>query len=455
MKKFVSMFLALTMCLSLLATSAVAVEDMAESSHPEIDFEGPMIFYPFVYTEEPGWAWARELIGDCSSLVPGYLYLQDLRTKEITQIIEEPVDMFRSDHEILYCLVNGTSIVQTNYWGEEQTLLYTAQYGGLANLEYWEGVLLFTDGEHVIRIDLANNTQNDMGLYERITAIYMAEDTSFTWVNAEGVEYIRSADGQDEMVPEVIGELADAFVDTENSAEISNVNVATPYMIGVPITFPLSEYPVGSYFTKEGLPCSHHNTGTCSYTGGCACKSYRKGIQCDGFGRYVLDRYAHIPLSDSSDWYGENDPHRHDMEKDFNTADDVRAFFQTSQYAKYGTYLRLSKSHTVIIADISTTSVTLYDANYSTAEDCIVKLTEYTYAKYFSISKFRKITRIVAHSFTNAVEEYNSKYHKALCSYDGCAGYSYVEHASTNPGKNAVCQGCGYVGEIWNCAPLP
>lgn len=54
-KKFVSMFLALAMCLSLTATSVGAVEDMAETSHPEIDFDGPMVFYPFVYTEEPGW----------------------------------------------------------------------------------------------------------------------------------------------------------------------------------------------------------------------------------------------------------------------------------------------------------------------------------------------------------------------------------------------------------------
>ena len=125
-KKLVSMFLALAMCLSLAATHVVALENVTESARPEIDFDGPMIFYPFVYSEESGWAWAREIIGDCSALVPGYLYLQDLRTKEITQIIEEPVDMFRSDNEILYCLVNGTSIVRTDYWGEDKTVLYTA-----------------------------------------------------------------------------------------------------------------------------------------------------------------------------------------------------------------------------------------------------------------------------------------------------------------------------------------
>lgn len=169
--------------------------------HPVIDFEGPMIFYPFVYTEEEGWAWARELIGDCSALVPGYLYLQDLRTKKIAQILAEPVDIFCSDNEILYCLVQGASIVQTNYWGEGQTTLYTTQYGNLASLEFWDGVLLFSDGDHVIRLDAETEQWEDLGVYKGITAIYLAEDGTFTWANAEGVEYARDENGHDEIVP--------------------------------------------------------------------------------------------------------------------------------------------------------------------------------------------------------------------------------------------------------------
>ena len=111
-RKMTALFLALAMCLSLSMANAFATESSLETSHPEIDFNGPMVFYPFVYTEEAGWAWARELIGDCSSCVPGYLYLQDLTTKEITQIIEDPVDMFCPDREILYCIVNGNSVVK-------------------------------------------------------------------------------------------------------------------------------------------------------------------------------------------------------------------------------------------------------------------------------------------------------------------------------------------------------
>ncbi len=457
-KKFVSMFLALVMCLSLAGISASAIEDASAFAHPVIDFEGEMKFFPFVYTDADEWAWARELIGDCGICFPGYLYLQDLTTKEITKIIDDPVDMFRSDNEILYCLVNGTSIIRTNYWGENQTLLYTSQYGGLSNLEYWEGILLFSDGDHVIRFDVAANNGADMGTYEGIAAIYMAEDTSFTWADAKGVEYLRSADGQDEVIPKIACEIAEFFEPTEMPLENPNVDVAVPYAASVPIVFPLSEYPAGSYFTKNGEACTDHHTKGCP-SSTCNCRYYRGGSQCEGFGRYVLDRYAHVPLATNSGWYAASNSHRHDNTITFRNTEDVKLFFQGSEYANYGTYLRLNSAHTVIIADISSTSVTLYDANYSTSDFCVVKLTERTYEKFFSISNFRTITRIVAHSFTGTVEQATAKYHKVQCSctgYDGgsCGGYTYVEHAAYTPGKNATCAYCGYVGEIWNWAPV-
>lgn len=160
-----------------------------------------MLFYPFVYTEEEGWAWAREMIGDCSSLVPGYLYLQDLRTKDLAQILAEPVDMFCSDGTVLYCLVESSSVLRTDYFGEDQTTLYITQYGNLASLEFWDGVLLFSDGDHVIRLDVETEQWEDLGVYEGITAIYLAEDGTFTWANAEGVEYARDENGHDEIVP--------------------------------------------------------------------------------------------------------------------------------------------------------------------------------------------------------------------------------------------------------------
>lgn len=457
-KKFVSMFLALAMCLSLAATNVVAVEEIAGSSHPEIDFDGPMIFYPFVYTEEPSWAWAREIIGDCSSLVPGYLYLQDLRTKEITQIIEEPVDTFCLDNEILYCLIDGSAILRTNYWGEDKTVLYTTQHGTLANLEYWEDVLLFSDGDHVIRLDFVTGQEKDMGIYEGITAIYFAEDGAFTWRDAEGIEYARDENGHDEKVA-VIGATEICEV-VGTHAEISDPLVMTPYAaILEPVTkFPLPEYPVGSYYTTTGQACTTHNDVWNNPNR--TCIMYRDAIQCEGFGRYVLDRYANILPSPNSSW-PLTDSHIHNEKIAFNTQADVKNFFQNSEYAKYGTYLRFDHeksngdpgTHTAVIADITSTSVTLYDANYTDSSHyCMVQMKTYLFSNF--IKDFQAINRIAAHSFDGAVKSQNATYHQIPCTVKGCNGYRLEEHYTTAIGKYATCEGCGYVGEIWNAIPL-
>lgn len=464
-RKMTALFLALATCLSLSMANAFATESVPETSHPEIDFDGPMVFYPFVYTEEPGWAWARELIGDCSVCVPGYLYLQDLTTKEITQIIEDPVDMFCSDHEILYCLVNGNSIVQTNYWGEDKTVLYTAQYGNLATLEHWADTLLFSDGEHVIRFDLMTSSWEDYGIFVGITDIYLGEDDSFVWINSEGVEYTRQADGHDEVVylPE------DGLSEHEDFCEIHDIdfespsiNGITPFAVIAPVTFPLSNYPVNSHFVKNAsVTCTCHGKAYCSNISHtsysyCNCGYYKGGHQCEGFARYVMDQYAHYAL-DSAGWYSPKGDHDVASNATVNSANDVRLFFQTTRSVGYGTYIRVERSsgtHALVIGEITSSGVTVYDANFSNSDPCVVLLKTYSWEKFYSgMTTGKKIVRAVAHSF-NDIEQANSKYHKAYCSIDGCGGYTFFEHASTAPGKNAVCKYCGYVGEIWNIAPL-
>ena len=465
-RKMTALFLALAMCLSLSMANAFATESSLETSHPEIDFNGPMVFYPFVYTEEAGWAWARELIGDCSSCVPGYLYLQDLTTKEITQIIEDPVDMFCPDREILYCIVNGNSVVRTNYWGENKTLLYTAQYGNLANLEHWADSLLFSDGEHVIRFDLMTSCWEDLGVFEGITDIYLEEDNSFVWVNSEGVEYARQADGHDAVVylPEDGLSEHEEYCEMHEDFEYSNANGITPFAVMVPVIFPLSNYPAGSHFVKKtSVTCTCHGLDYCStpshasYSENCNCGYYKGGYQCEGFARYAMDQYAHYAPSSAS-WYPLRGDHDVASNVTVTSADDVRLFFQATPSVGYGTYVRVKRSsgtHALVIGEITSRGITVYDANFSNSDPCVVLFKTYSYEKFYSNMTIKdSIVRVVAPPFNGTTEKANSKYHKAYCSIGDCGGYTFLEHASTAPGKNVTCKYCGYIGEIWNIAPL-
>ncbi len=54
----------------------------------------------------------------------------------------------------------------------------------------------------MIRFDVENKQEEDMGIYEGITDLYFAEDGTFTWRNAEGIEYARDENGHDEIVPD-------------------------------------------------------------------------------------------------------------------------------------------------------------------------------------------------------------------------------------------------------------
>ncbi len=72
-------------------------------------------------------------------------------------------------------------------------------------------------------------------------------------------------------------------VPAQHSAEIQS----TPGTL-----FPLSNYPVGSYFSQTGVACTcHHNN--CSYYGNCDCQPYAYAIQCMGFAKYAYDQFSH------------------------------------------------------------------------------------------------------------------------------------------------------------------
>lgn len=84
-----------------------------------------------------------------------------------------------------------------------------------------------------------------------------------------------------------------------NTFAVSGSKYTANQYVAARLDLVLSEYPVGSYFSFDGKPCAHHNTNTCSYYGGCNCRSYFEdsetgktirlnSIQCMGFAHYVF-----------------------------------------------------------------------------------------------------------------------------------------------------------------------
>lgn len=400
-----------------------------------------MEYYPFVYSEEEGFAWVEELIGDCSSCLPGYLYVQKLSTGERWQVLDQPVDLFRSSGETLYCIVDGSDILQTNYWGQAPIALYNAAYGNIDNLEFLDDKLYFSDADRVICLDLHNHNSEELAVCDGITFLFPLSANAFVWSGIADETYRHNIDtGIEEPVDleELFAE--DAF---SEAVQIDHSDAVAAVPSGM-VRFPLSEYPTGSYFTKNGLACTSHSN--CSY-GGCNCICYRNAIQCAGFAMYAFDRYSNL-YPNSASWYSNTDSHSNVQKRWFNTDENVRLIFSS---LGYGAYMRLGRPgqgdvgvHSIVTAGTTGTSVTIYEGNYD--GQCRVRSITYTFAQFRA--RFNFVEKTVAHNFTGTAVKYSADYHRVPCSYSGCAGYILQGHYAQSPGANVKCLGCGYVGNI-------
>lgn len=75
-------------------------------------------------------------------------------------------------------------------------------------------------------------------------------------------------------------------VPTESNTESDNSSKASENKPVTSKTLPLKEYPAGSYFTKNGMPCDDHDS--CDWSvDNCNCVNFDRSIQSMGFAKYV------------------------------------------------------------------------------------------------------------------------------------------------------------------------
>ena len=453
MKKFVSMVcvLALLMCcVSFSAEASDNVTALKNTTRNNSALEA-MGYYPFIFSEDDGFAWAREIIGDCSMCEPGYLYVQDLITKEVWQVLDCPVDIFRVIERTIYCIVDGNKILRTDYWDAPPVTIYTAESGNLGNLEIHDNQLYYTESDSVMRLDLETGVAEPIVTCSGIINLYPVDDNSFAWISSDGSEHLYRMDSAtDELIC-----FDSILVSQQVPLEISTNQVVTsqntravdlPVFSSAQEIFPLSDYPHGSYFTQNSSACSTHAGCTASSPGNC--KVYKSSIQCMGFAKYAYDRYSH--RSASSPWPSSGDPHFLSGIR-ITTDQDVQLLFSD---IPYGSYLRLERrndddpedDHSIITAGVSATSVTIYDANNAGYPNfCMVQLYSVTFAVFRE--DYEYVNERIAHNFVNVFRN-NSNTHAIRCSHSNCGGYILESHYSANPGANAICDACGYVGPI-------
>lgn len=261
-------FLSLVCCVIALVAITISLSAFAVTSE-EASNDDTTQYYPFIYTDADDFAWARKIIGDCSQCVPGALYVHNLSDKNTWQVLQSPVSMFCSDDEKLYCIVDK-QIISTDYLGNNFEVLYTSSFGEISHLECLNEKLFFYNGYAIISFDLRNRTVNLIKSSNTITFLLPLSATEVVWAGEDEKLYLYSTDTEENLFVEDLKLL----LDERQAASASSGGIRA---IAETIEFPLSEYPSGSYFTNSGSACETHDS-SCSYTGGCNCKSYNSSI---------------------------------------------------------------------------------------------------------------------------------------------------------------------------------
>lgn len=173
--------------------------------------------------------------------------------------------------------------------------------------------------------------------------------------------------------------------------ETSSYDASTSYTIGKS-SFPLADYPVGSFFTKNGKSCTCHNQGICVASGSkCNCmRFWPTGVsstceidlmssQCWGFAEFCeYKAYGYYDKASAKSFYNAFGSKK--SAKTW-TASEVKEVM-TSVGA--GGHLRVGGHSEFVIAVTSTGFIT-YECNKSTANNyCVIYTTSWTWDSFYN-----------------------------------------------------------------------
>lgn len=459
-RKILSVFVAIMMMTTLLVP-VVATDSTATTTVNEIYISNVLNagirYFPFVYTMDDGFAWFRDNIIGTNDCCEGYLYVKDLQTGSIWQVLDEPVDFFEEYEDLLICVINEGTWVSVSLDGQGERTLYTAQ-NPISHSIIRDENLYFNDGNTIVCLDVISGFANNIVACERIDYLYVSEDsTTIIWtddsamfaVSNDPAAQIQRITGDDLVEIYAAESLGSEVLGNMESEEIngSESNILLPeslagnrYNSDGTVKLPLSNYPNGSYYNSNyNLPCTCHANGCNS---NCTCISYGGGSQCFGFARYVYDQYANksywsSPVAgDCGGWVG------------FSSSSSVRVFFASLPIASCVRLVgykpgeatwtdEIWPDHSVVTMGTQLLEITVYECNMTGR----CQVSTGTYSPNTILNRYKAVENYFTHTFNGTASYYDGSYHKLYCSSSGCTGYILQPHSVSG----GYCSACGPV----------
>lgn len=442
MKKFLALMLACLLVGQLVCMTASAEENTPYRPFLEVvqevgtyrgDLED-LRYFPFRYTNDDNFAWFRANVIGPNECEEGVLYVKDLVEEIIWPVTDEPVTAYKElGDKLVY--VKGNDIFETDYFSN-QTHLYTAE-APVEQMVRGNGGIYFLENDHIKVLDTEVGGAKDLVVCDDVAKFTVNSDGEVIWGDHAGnlfqYDFATSSAIPLDVQPTINAGHISCIEEVPGNAEVIDT-----YGVANLVTFPLAEYPKGSYFTKDGGPCSdHHAKPDCltKINNGdtCNCRIYGRAIQCMGFARYASDQYAH-----RSSWTTPAGDLRTNVA--LSDAGLAKTFYSS---LSYGSYVELP-GHSIVVLYTTSTSVHTYECNND--GKCGVSM----YARDFGTfsTQYSSAEKSLSHSFNGLARSRSAQYHTINCSTSGCTGYMVGEHYSSNPGDKATCNACGYVGKI-------
>ena len=165
--------------------------------------------YYFLYSEAENKQWVRDYIGenDCE---PGYLYVKNFTTGEITRVMDIPLKNFVRKEDVFYVVTMDDVFLKREADGSTKELYRFQHGGGIYDGEHDpvsysdEGIIFMMDGDYVVRVDTATDEVETVTRCEQAEYLYIVDEQSFIWRDESKVYRWYTMDSDYHMVVESV-----------------------------------------------------------------------------------------------------------------------------------------------------------------------------------------------------------------------------------------------------------
>ena len=425
MKKIIVFILALTMIFSASSVS-FAADNYTEYFSEEREFvvsENILDPSTYLYSNE----------------ITGYLYSYNIDTNEEKLIYPKSVTTHYIWDGYIYCIIDGKSIVKITVTGQNpQTILVSDE--DIEQLYVNDDLIFYLSNNSIYRYHIESKTTDLMISDTKISFFYPYSNITIEYEDGGENPTIKMINGKQRSTA-----LLNQYTYIKNIEQRATV-VNSAIVHGKNI--PYGNYSNGKYYNNSNnnnSPCSCHTDSTkpykCSVGYNCdMCIVIEDGtnnsaMQCHALGcqTYKNIWQSYVNYNGSSRLINNSVRAKSEFQK-----------IPSGSMVRVHTSSTSGANHTIIVADVTSTGATIYEANFSGY--CIVSMKHFTFSELSS--RYYKIEWSYEGNHTfGSNYGYDTSYHWNKCTHSQCnAKYNFKPHVFAAYGNGTEkCTSCSYI----------